>query len=88
MTKSWPANSSSTCAPAVLFGVDGALVNDSRAGKIYVADHFKAAAINCGLEPQQRLQRQRGQFCGRYDDRARRRQGNNWRSRRCGRTTA
>jgi hypothetical protein len=29
-----------------LFGVDGALVNDSRAGKIYVADHFKAAAIN------------------------------------------
>ena len=29
-----------------LFGVDGALVNDPTANKIYVADHFKSAAIN------------------------------------------
>lgn len=29
-----------------LFGADGALVNDADAGKIYVADHFKAAAVN------------------------------------------
>ncbi len=29
-----------------IFGVDGALLNDSRAGKIYVSDHFKVAAIN------------------------------------------
>lgn len=29
-----------------LFGVDGVLVNDSRTGKIFVADHFKATTIN------------------------------------------
>lgn len=32
-----------------LVGADGALVNDSVAGRIYVADHFKAATINAAF---------------------------------------